>query len=332
MEIKGTFVPQFRVPLSRVNRVVVKRTKRYPLIRLVKISTSFGETFPESYHRLEPIKVHCNNNSRGIQQSSFTKNEGGNSPQKKKSEGGKLPELSFVRVQPNDQDSRGPPKRAFGQFVARGAVLNEEYWTAAWLRAEANWESLSYMRHVESYKRKYAEQEFYALKQRCAGRDGNSLKCFCIVTVKKEEKNVRRTVLNSVVGTLDISIRQLLLGESYPGEFKKSSASVAGHEVYDAQKYAYVANVSVSKFARRQGIASNMLYLATDIASTAGMKQLYVHVNADNTPAQELYRKIGFEVVKAGSSPLSKDQRLLMCMELHFHCLFGDEISPIRCL
>lgn len=35
--------------------------------------------------------------------------------------------------------------------------------------------------------------------------------------VKKEEKNVRRTVLNSVVGTLDLSIRQYLQGETYPG-------------------------------------------------------------------------------------------------------------------
>ncbi|KAJ4978807.1 hypothetical protein NE237_009587 [Protea cynaroides] len=304
MELKGTFVPQFRVPLP-INRVVVKRIKRYPPLRTAKVSTSFGETLPESYHRCKPIKVHCNNNSQGIQQSSLTK-----------SESGKLSELSFDRKQPSEQEYCGLQKRAFGRFVVRGAVLDEECWTAAWLRAEAHWESVSHMRHADSYKRKYAEQEFYALKQRCAGRDGNSLKCFCLVTVKKEEKNVRRTVLNSVVGTLDISIRQLLRGESYPGEIKKSSAFVACHEAYDSRKYAYVSNVCVSKFARRQGIASNMLYLAMDVASAAGMKQLYVHVNADNKPAQELYRKTGFEMVKDASSPWSKDQRLLMSMEL----------------
>lgn len=27
-----------------------------------------------------------------------------------------------------------------------------------------------------------------------------------------------------------------------------------------------------------------------------GMKQLFVHVNADNKPAQELYKKTGFKV------------------------------------
>ncbi|XP_057483227.1 GCN5-related N-acetyltransferase 6, chloroplastic-like isoform X3 [Actinidia eriantha] len=188
--------------------------------------------------------------------------------------------------------------------------------TAAWLRAEAHWESLSYMRYVDNYKRKYADQEFYALKRRCTGQDGNSLKCFCFVAVKKEEKNIRRSVLNSVVGTLDLSIRQFLLGETYPGEIKRPSAILASHKPYDTHKYAYVANVCVAKFARRKGIALNMLYLATDVASLAGMKQLFVHVNADNLPAQELYKKTGFKIVEAASSPLSKDQMLLMNMEL----------------
>ncbi|XP_027101116.2 GCN5-related N-acetyltransferase 6, chloroplastic-like isoform X2 [Coffea arabica] len=191
-----------------------------------------------------------------------------------------------------------------------------EWQTAAWLRAEAHWESVSYMRHVDTYKRKYAEQEFYALKRRCFGQEGNSLKCTCFVAVKKEEKNVRRTVLNSVVGTLDLSIRQFVQGEAYPGEVKRVSPVLVSHDPFDAHKYAYIANVCVAKFARRQGIATNMLHLATEVATLAGTKQLFVHVNADNMPAQELYRKTGFKIVEAASSPLSKDQRLLMSMEL----------------
>ncbi|RVW35325.1 hypothetical protein CK203_046436 [Vitis vinifera] len=168
-------------------------------------------------------------------------------------------------------------------------------------------------------------QEFYALKRRCSGQDGNLLKCFCFVAVchnlldklivcfylcfeidvdigggnsevKKEEKNIRRTVLNSVVGTLDLSIRQYIRGETYPGEIKRLSSVLASPEPFDAHKYAYIANVCVSKFARRQGIALNMLSLANDVASSAGMKQLFVHVNADNKPAQELYKRTGFKV------------------------------------
>ncbi|XP_073141324.1 GCN5-related N-acetyltransferase 6, chloroplastic-like isoform X3 [Henckelia pumila] len=196
------------------------------------------------------------------------------------------------------------------------SMFDLKWQTAAWLRAEAHWESLSYTRHVDSYKRKYAEQEFYALKRRCFGQEGKSLNCFCLVAVKKEEKNVRRTVLNSIVGTLDLSIRQFVQGETYPEDVKRHSAVLANQDPLDMHKYAYIANVCVAKFARRQGIASNMIYLATDVAMVSGMKQLFVHVNADNRPAQDLYRKTGFKVVEAALSPLSKDQKILMSMDL----------------
>ncbi|KAI8525930.1 hypothetical protein RHMOL_Rhmol13G0269000 [Rhododendron molle] len=312
MEVKELKVAQ--QPLMMTNWAPPKRQSH------VVLGMS-REAFPVSHSKWKTLDIHCDS-SQSIWQSAVSK-----------SDSSKLPELSFNRLQLSDQECIGLQKRNFGMFVAREAVLDEEYWTAAWLRAEAHWESLSYMRsiplsdmnclflmfprrHVDSYKRKYAEQEFYALKRRCTGQDGNSLKCSCFVAVKKEDKNKRRTVLNSVVGTLDLSMRQFLQGETYPGEVKRLSTVFACQEPCDAHKYAYVANVCVSKFARRQGIASNMLYLATDVATLSGMKQLFVHVNADNKPAQQLYQKTGFKIVEAASSPLSKDQRLLMNMEL----------------
>ncbi|KAG9157270.1 hypothetical protein Leryth_004926, partial [Lithospermum erythrorhizon] len=235
------------------------------------------------YSRCRSLEVHCNNDS-STRHSAL------------KGQSSKLSELLFNRLQLPDQECHELQKRSFGRFNAREAVLDEEYWTAAWLRAEAHWEPMPYMRHIDSHKRKFAEQEFYALKRRCSGLDGNSLKCYCFVAVKKEEKNVRRTVLNSVVGTLDLSVRQFLKGETYPGEVKRLSPVLASPEPFNAHKYAYIANVCVAKFARRQGIASNMLYLASDVAASQGMGQMYVHVNADNNAAQELYRKVGFKV------------------------------------
>lgn len=83
-------------------------------------------------------------------------------------------------------------------------------------------------------------------------------------------------------------------------------------QAFRTRQYAYVANVCVSKFARRQGIASNLLHLATNMAIASGMKQLYVHVNANNNGAQGLYSKAGFKFVEGASSATSKDQRLLM--------------------
>ena len=41
--------------------------------------------------------------------------------------------------------------------------------------------------------------------------------------VKKEVKNVKHTILKSVVGTLDLNVRYLLQGESFPGVRKFSS-------------------------------------------------------------------------------------------------------------
>lgn len=99
-------------------------------------------------------------------------------------ESSKVRELSFNQVQLTDQACSGSQWRNFGRFVAREAMMDEEYWvgfsfllfslfvsraphlsiyfiqsiklffsisdfncqTSAWLRAEAHWESVSYMR------------------------------------------------------------------------------------------------------------------------------------------------------------------------------------------
>ncbi|KAL9229465.1 hypothetical protein vseg_004928 [Gypsophila vaccaria] len=300
IELQGTITPHFRLEipaLYKQNNSINFSTFRIP-------SSSFGEGVPTSSTRWKSLEVQCNN-GQSTKYSAVSTNDNL-----------RLPELSFNRLQPSDLECDGLLRHHFGRYIAREAFLDEEYWTAAWLRAEAHWESVSYMRHVDVYKRKYAEQEFYALKRQCSGLDGNSLKCSCLVAVKREEKNIRRTVLNSVVGTLDLSIRQFLQGETYPGEKQRSSVVLACQEPFGMHRYAYIANVCVSKFARRQRIASNLLYLATDVATSSGMKQLYVHVNTDNKAAQDLYSKVGFKIVEAASSTVSKDQKLLMLKEL----------------
>ncbi|XP_024968277.1 uncharacterized protein LOC112507787 isoform X2 [Cynara cardunculus var. scolymus] len=260
----------------------------------------FRENFPISYTRCRTLETHWDN-TQSIRHPAVSSNDDS-----------KQPELIFTRLQLRDEEYLGMQRRSFGSYIAREAVLNEEYWMASWLRAEAHWEASSYKRHAEIFKMKYADQEFKALKKRCSGQDGNLLQCFCLVAVKKEVKNVKRTVLNSIVGTMDLSIRQYLQGETYPG-VKRQSGVLASKQPFDAHKYAYVSNVVVAKYARRRRIASNMLCLATDIATSVGMKKLFVHVSADNKPAQELYKKAGLEFVASDAS--SKEQ-LLMCMEL----------------
>uniref|UniRef100_A0A7N0TA82 DBP10 C-terminal domain-containing protein n=1 Tax=Kalanchoe fedtschenkoi TaxID=63787 RepID=A0A7N0TA82_KALFE len=199
----AAFVPQFRVRLPQVSWVVPGDA------RCLTIRACNRETVPLASTIQKNLSVHVNH-SQTNRQLAF--NDGKRSS---------LPELSFNRLQLTEQECCGLQKRSFGQFVAREAMLDEEYWTAAWLRTEAHWESQPGMRNADAHKVKFAEREFYALKKRCSGQEGNSLKCFCLVAVKKEDKNIRRTVLKSIVGTLDLSIRQYFSGETYPGRHKK---------------------------------------------------------------------------------------------------------------
>ncbi|KAL3621940.1 hypothetical protein CASFOL_034136 [Castilleja foliolosa] len=317
MELRGSFLPQFEARDTQLPLPSTTKCDHRPVTGIFsRPENPSRETFPYQYYRWKNLEVHCNND-QSVRHLDISKNEGS-----------KLSELSFDRLQLTDQECTGLQRRNFGRFVAREAILDEEFWILVSMSDFAMADSslapsrspsgiVILHEHADSYKRKYAEEEFYALKRRCFGQEGNSLNCFCFVAVKKEDKNVRRTVLNSIVGTLDLSIRQFMQGEKHPGERKRLSAVFASQEPFGTHKYAYIANVCVAKYARRQGIASNMLYLATDVAMTSGMKQLFVHVNADNKPAQDLYNKTGFKVIEAASSHMSRDQRMiLMAIEL----------------
>ncbi|KAG7578862.1 GNAT domain [Arabidopsis thaliana x Arabidopsis arenosa] len=217
--------------------------------------------------------------------------------------------LRFDRLQPSEPEFGHEDRLEFGKFVAREAIVDEEYWTAAWLRAESHWEDRSNERYVDNYKRKFAEQEFNAIKRRCKGMQGQ--KCSCIVAVKKEEKHIKRSVIKSVVGTLDLSIRYFLQGETFPGEKVKSQLFCSINRE-GSNRYGYIANLCVAKSARRQGIACNILRFAVESARLSGVEQLYVHVHKKNSVAQELYQKTGFKIVETGKFESLDDDTYLL--------------------
>ncbi|XP_019417049.1 PREDICTED: uncharacterized protein LOC109328177 isoform X2 [Lupinus angustifolius] len=221
--------------------------------------------------------------------------------------------LQFDRLQPSDQELGRGNKFEFGNFVAREAVLDEEYWTAAWLRAESHWENRMYERYADNFKRKFAEQEFNAVKRRCKSQSGET--CACIITVKKEQKNVKRSILKSVVGTLDLNIRYLLQGETFPGERVKAPHFCSIKRT-PPSRYGYISNLCVAKSARRQGIASNTLYFAVQAAKSNGVTQLYVHVDRNNNPAQILYQKMGFEMVETANSRFLLEETYLLRLQM----------------
>ncbi|KAJ4950530.1 hypothetical protein NE237_027362 [Protea cynaroides] len=219
-------------------------------------------------------------------------------------------DLQLDRLQHLDQECINGNGMDFGWFVTRSAVVDEEYWMAAWLRAECHWENKSNERFVDSFKRQFAEQEFNALKRRCKGPYAK--KCTCIVAVKKAERNEKQTILKSVVGTLDLTIQYLVQGEEYPGEHKKTP-------IFNCSKrtrpYIYVANLCVPKSARRRGIASKMLQFAVESAKSDGVEQVFVHVNKDNMSAKELYQKMGFQRVEMATPHSLEQQNYLYCLK-----------------
>ncbi|KAL5572355.1 hypothetical protein UlMin_021952 [Ulmus minor] len=115
-----------------------------------------------------------------------------------------------------------------------------------------------------------------------------------IVLVKKEAKNVKRTVLKSVVGTLDLSIQEQVKAPLF-----------RSIHITSQNRYGYIANVCVAKLARRQGIACNMLHFAIEIAISDGVEQVYVYVHRHNNGAQDLYH----------NPQLEKEQTLLLCLK-----------------
>lgn len=219
----------------------------------------------------------------------------------------KLSNLQFDRLQPPKEACREDSRLDFGQFTAREAVLDEEYWTAAWLRAESHWEDKTGDRYVDNYKRKFTEQEFNSIKRNCKSQIGH--KSTCILAVKNEPRNV---ILKNVVGTLDLRMRRLLHGETFPAERVKIPLFCSIKK--EGSKYGYISNLCVAKYARRQGIASNMLSFAIKSAKYNGAEQVFVHVHRNNKPAQLLYQKMGFEVVEIASSQLSAEQTYLLCL------------------
>ncbi|RDX92657.1 hypothetical protein CR513_25177, partial [Mucuna pruriens] len=222
--------------------------------------------------------------------------------------------LRFDRLQPSDDELDPHNRFEFGNFVARPAMLEEEYWIAAWLRAECEWENQEYHTlYSDDCKRRFADQEFTAIKKRCEGQNVDS--SACIITVRKEKKNVKRTIIKSVVGTLDLSIRYLLKGETFPGELVDAPRFCRMDRTPSA-RYAYISNVCVSKSARRKGIASNMLYFAIQSAKSAGVPRVYAHVNRYNNAAKTLYQNLGFEVVEMANPLLIESETYLLRLEI----------------
>ncbi|KAH7656526.1 Peptide alpha-N-acetyltransferase protein [Dioscorea alata] len=222
------------------------------------------------------------------------------------------PDLRFDRLQVADDQVECQYRRIFGNFFAREVLFDEEYWVVAMLRAECQWEEdRPDVGNIPYLKTQFAQKVFKAIKMQCTSKLGE--KRTCIVAVRRNQSNDKQTVLKSIVGTLDISMRRLFSGETFPGEIVKPP--VFGSRA-PGPGYGYIANLYVPKSARRRGVASNMLLLALEIARSNGANEVFVHVSKNNVVARQLYEKIGFQIVEAAAHCLLVQHNYLMHLKI----------------
>ncbi|KAJ7529137.1 hypothetical protein O6H91_15G035300 [Diphasiastrum complanatum] len=195
-------------------------------------------------------------------------------------------------------------QRVFDSYNIQEAESDEEFWAAAWLRAECHCEHQTSARYVESTKKKFAEEEFVAVKRRQLGKYGHSIKSLCFMAIRRESlhNNILQehhgTLLENVIGTLDITVRQLMHGEAFPGDITRSSLSVGVSALQRPHRYGYIANMCVTKTSRNKGIASSLVQVAIEAGKDWGLKEIYVHVYPSNIAGQRLYIKSGFQMVQ----------------------------------
>ncbi|KAK9102442.1 hypothetical protein Sjap_019696 [Stephania japonica] len=193
-------------------------------------------------------------------------------------------DLRLYRLHNSDQWSEDIMHRLrVGEFVIKEALLEEEYWAAAWLRAESHYEDKSHDRFPWNWQ-------------------------------VKEESIVKHTAMKNVVGTLDLSIKHLLHGETFPGEHVEASTFSSVNRM-SPERYGYIENLCVAQLARRNGIATNLVQFAIKSAMSKGVRQVFVHVHTENMPAKELYRTMGFQIVEMATPCISTEETYLLCFK-----------------
>ncbi|RZC82369.1 hypothetical protein C5167_045156 [Papaver somniferum] len=195
-----------------------------------------------------------------------------------------------------------------GEYVVREAELEEEFKASAELKAEGLYEYRSLNDAVRSYeKEQNADLEFNVMMGRYAR---SYLEPFmCVIAVRKEGENM----LQSVIGTLDLRVKYLLEGETYPEELVKLGNLYSNFKKGGSEKCGIITNVTVAESARQQGVGSSMLKFAIEAAKEkGGVKKIFLQVVRDNEPALALYRKIGFEIL-AEVTPQLEEQNLYLC-------------------
>jgi ribosomal protein S18 acetylase RimI-like enzyme len=122
-----------------------------------------------------------------------------------------------------------------------------------------------------------------AQKRRVQARLGSAMRdgATVLIATAAEDEGAVATTEPTVIGTVDCielpaGKGRRALGPELPRRF-------------------LIRNLWVDESRRRQGIARKLMAAAEELAAGAGIGYLSLEVNADNTPARQLYEGMGFE-------------------------------------
>lgn len=209
--------------------------------------------------------------------------------------------LAYLRKLDSDNEFQSHFSAKYDQFNVHEARVEQELKAAAWLRAEAYSEQQAYTRYVDSFTKKFAEQEFAAMKRRISGQPGYVCLVAVLEALPKDTIGLNGKNVTRVLGTLDVSLHHPSPGKAFGGQ---------------GLPYGYISNVCVEKSARKQGIASTLMECAVKVGRNWGLNAIYVHTHATNEPAFKLYVKKGFEVLEVGCPQNLVDDNLLLRLQL----------------
>nr|WP_242032768.1 GNAT family N-acetyltransferase [Oscillatoria sp. FACHB-1406] len=120
--------------------------------------------------------------------------------------------------------------------------------------------------------------------------------CFAAVLSRQGTKDNPTLSTPKVTGTVELAVRSAI----FPG----------------SSRYAYISNLAVSPFYRRQGIARKLLANCEPAARAWGFREIYLHVLENNDRARKLYTSSGYRLHRIESSLfgawLKRPRRLLL--------------------
>lgn len=96
--------------------------------------------------------------------------------------------------------------------------------------------------------------------------------------------------------------------------FNKNIVAYAGASI--SYEQGELLSICVDSSYRKQGLATKILKELFFILKHAGVLKIFLEVNKNNTPALNLYKKIGFEFLSERKNYYGKDSAIVMVKEL----------------